>query len=87
MEHVAEIRVRVFSVALAGDDEGVKNRGALAGIRVADEQPVFLSDRRGADRIFDQVVVELGAAMLLMRGERFPLIEQIRAGFAESGLG
>ena len=57
-EHDAQVGERVCAVALAGNDDRVDDRGALAGVGVTDEQPVFLADGRGADGIFDEVVVE-----------------------------
>ena len=40
-EDVAQIRERVFPEALAGDDDGVDDRGALAGVGVVNEQLVL----------------------------------------------
>ena len=34
----------VDAVALAGDGQGVDDRGALAGLGAADEEPVFLAE-------------------------------------------
>ncbi len=56
-------------MALAGNDERVEDRGALAGIGVADEEPVLLPDRGGPDGIFNEVVVDPGLAVLEVRGE------------------
>ena len=86
-EHITDIRERLNPVTLAGDDEGVDDRGALAGVGVTDEQPIFLTDGRGADGVFDEVVVEPGLAVLEVGGQRRPVIEQIGAGLAEAGLG
>ena len=66
-------------MALAGDDQGVNNGGALSSIGVADEEPVLLADGGGADRVFDEVVVEPGDGVLLVRDERLPVIEQVWA--------
>ena len=41
-EDVLQVRQRVFPMAFAGDDERVQDRGALAGVGVADKEPVFL---------------------------------------------
>src|SRR5688572_27899401 len=82
-KYVVEVGERVDTVALAGDDDGVNDVRALAGVAVADEQPVFLADGRGTDGVFDQIVVQTTAAMLEVRGERLPMAEQIGAGFAE----
>jgi hypothetical protein len=39
-------------MALARDDQGVEDGRALTGVRMADEEPVFLADARRADGIF-----------------------------------
>ena len=41
-EDVFEIRERVLLMALARHDERVEDRGALAGLRMTNEEPVFL---------------------------------------------
>ena len=41
-EDVLQVRQRVDAAAFAGDDERVQDRRALAGIGVADKEPVFL---------------------------------------------
>ena len=46
-------------MAVAGHDDRVDDRRALAGVGMADEEPV-LADGRRSDRIFDQVIVEPG---------------------------
>src|ERR1039458_2950404 len=53
-EDVAQVRQRFDAAALAGDDDRVDDRGALAGIGVADEEPVFLSDGRRPDRVLNE---------------------------------
>jgi hypothetical protein len=56
-------------VTLARDDEQVDDRGALAGIRVTDKQPIFLPDGQRTNGVFDDVVIETGERVLL--GTRF----------------
>jgi hypothetical protein len=51
-EDVAQVGKGVVAVALAGDDDRVDDRRALAGVRVAYKKPVLLADRRGPDRVF-----------------------------------
>ena len=58
-EDVAEVCVRIESATTAAFDDGVQDGAAFPGLRFADEQPVFLSQRGGADGVFDQVVVDL----------------------------
>ena len=73
-------------MALAGHHERVDDGGALAGVGVADEEPVLLADGRGADGVFDEVVVESGLGVLEVGGERLPVCEQIPARLAKPGL-
>ena len=40
-EHVFHVSVRVFAVALAGDDDRVDDGRALASVGVADKQPIL----------------------------------------------
>jgi len=56
-EHVFDIDVRIFAVSLTGNDDRVDDGRALTSVRVADEQPVFLPNRRGPDRIFNEIVI------------------------------
>ena len=42
--------------ALAADEDGVKNRGAFAGLGMPDEQPVLFTDGCGSDRVFHGVL-------------------------------
>jgi hypothetical protein len=86
-QHVTQIRQRVFAVALAGDDNRVNDRTALAGVGMANEQPVLLSDSRGPNRIFDEVVVQPGLPVVEMGSQRRPLGQQVVAGFAQCRLG
>src|ERR1043165_1257975 len=86
-EDITEVKVRIDTVALAGDDDGVDDRRALSGVGVADEEPVFLSDGGGADGVFDEVVVESHRAVCGDGGERGPLREHVGAGESEHGLG
>ena len=40
-EHVLEVGVGIEPAALGGDDQRVDDRGAVAGVGVADEEPVL----------------------------------------------
>jgi hypothetical protein len=51
-EHVAKISKGIESAAAAVFDDGVDDRAALAGIGIADEEPVFLADGRGTNGVF-----------------------------------
>ncbi len=76
-EHVAQVGEWILPVPLARDDDRVDDGGALAGVGMADEEPVLFSNRRRADGIFNQVVVQPRLTMLQMRGERRPVPQQV----------
>ena len=48
---------------------------------------VLLPEGSGADVVLDDVGVEPGLAVAQVRGQAFPLREQIGGGHAEAGLG
>ena len=79
--------MRIDPAALARADQRVEHRGAVAGVRVAHEQPVLLTEGRGTNRVLDGVVVDLGATVLEVRGQRLPVTEQVGACLAEVGSG
>lgn len=85
-EHIAQISERILAVPLARDDERVDDRRALARVGMADKQPVLLADRRGPDRVFDEVVVQPREGVVLMRNEHLPVVEQVSARLAEARL-
>lgn len=80
-EHITKVLEGVLAVALTGDDEGVDDRGALSRLGMADEEPVFPPEDGRPDRILNEIVVETGDRVLLVRHQYVPVIEQIRAGF------
>ncbi len=82
-ERVLQVGVRVVAVTLAGDEERVEDGGAVAGLRVSDEQPVLGAEFAGTDGVLDRVGVELGASVFEVRGQRRPVAEQVGAGLAE----
>ena len=77
----------IVAVTLAGYDERVDHRGAVAGVGVAHEEPVLRSEFARADRILDGVGIELGVVVAQVRAQRGPVAEQISAGVAETRSG
>ena len=67
-EHVAQVGVGIKAAAAAAFDDRVKDGSALAGSGFADEEPVFLAYRGGADGVFDPVVVDLDPPVLEVDG-------------------
>ena len=86
-EDVLDVDEGVDPVPLAGDDDGVNDSGAVSGLGMTNEHPVFLPDRRGSDRVFDQIIVETRAAVVAMHRQDAPVIKQIGAGLAQRRLG
>lgn len=62
-EHIAQVGIRFDATAPATFDDGVNYCAACAGVGFPDEQPVLFSKRRGPDRVFDEIVVELDTAI------------------------
>jgi hypothetical protein len=58
-EYIAKILEWIQTPPPAVFNDGVNDRAALAGIGVADEEPVFLADGSGANGIFHEVVATL----------------------------
>lgn len=51
-EQVIQVSERILAVALTGHDQRVEDGRMLAGIGMADEQPVLLPNAGRSDRIF-----------------------------------
>ena len=76
-EQVPDVGQGIDAAALAGDDDRVDDGGTLAGLGMSDEEPVFLSNRRGSDGVFNGVVIQTGPAVRAMGDEDLPITEQI----------
>lgn len=74
-------------MALAGDDQGVEDRRALAGVGLPDKKPVLLADVGHSQRLLNEIIVEAAVALMQERREVRPLGEQVVAGLAEGGPG
>lgn len=85
-EHFAQVSVRVDASTPAAFDDSVKDRAALAGFGLADEEPVFLAHGGGADGVFNEVVVDLDTTVFEVDAERVPLAEGILDGLPEQAL-
>jgi hypothetical protein len=56
-EHVVEVGVGIDAAAAATLDDGVKDGAALAGIGIAEKQPVLFSQSRRPNGVFDEIIV------------------------------
>ena len=76
-EDFTKISEGIKPATAAAFNDGVDDRADLTGIGVADEEPVLLADGRGADGVFDQVVVNLHPAIIQINAQRAPLVQRI----------
>lgn len=51
-EHIFQVDERIDAVALAGDNDRINDRRALARVGMTDEEPVLFAQRRGPDGVF-----------------------------------
>ena len=63
-EHVAQVGVGIDAAATATLDNGVKDGAAVAGIGIAEKQPVLFPKSGGPNGVFHEVVVDLDAPIL-----------------------
>ena len=62
-EHVTQVGVGIDAAAAATLDDGVKDGAALAGIGIAQEQPVLFSKSGRPNGVFHEVIVYLDSAI------------------------
>jgi hypothetical protein len=86
-EYVAEVIVWIMAVTLAAHDERVNDRSAIAGIGMADEEPVLRAEFTGADSVLQRVGIEFGVTVAEVRSQWGPVAEEVGAGLAEARLG
>lgn len=77
-----EVVAGVDAQAPAVFQDGVEDGAALAGIGVAEEQPVLLSQGGGADGILDEVVVDLQPPVIAVAEQLGPEGEGVGNGTA-----
>ena len=59
LEDPFEVGKGIRAVAADLLDEGVNDRTAPAGVLAADEHPVLVAELARADRIFDEIIIQL----------------------------
>ena len=82
-EDVGQPDQRVEVVSAAVNDHGVMDRAAPACLGMADEQPVFLADTAGPDRLLDQVLITLTFSILDVGLHIIPLAQGVADRFAQ----
>ena len=81
-QDILEVVEGVDVQTAAGLDDGEEHGTALAAFGVADEEPVLLAHGGGTDGIFDQVVVDLQAAVVEVAAKQFPLAQGVVDGLS-----
>ena len=86
LEDVGEIFLGVDGATAATEDEGVDDRTAPTGVRVANEQPTATTHGRASDRIFHQIIIDLKISGLEISDQRVVFVEQVTDGLAQRTL-
>ena len=87
VENVLKVFLGVDTQAAAVFNNGVEDRGLLAGRFGTYEHPVARTKLCWADGVFDSVIVYLDPAVAQINFEALPLVERIADGFAKQALG
>lgn len=82
-QHIFEILARIDAQATAVLHHGVDDRGFFSRVLRSDEQPVLRSQLGGTDGVFDEVVVDLDAAIRQIGLKIPPLVHGVGDGFAQ----
>ena len=72
LDHFGEVALLVEAPDFAVLDQGVEQGVVHSGFGAAEEQIVLGSQLGGANRVFDQVVVDLKLAVVQAKGELVP---------------
>lgn len=75
-EDVAQIGVRIDTMALGGSDEGAKDRGSLAATFIAREEPILPADHHATERVLGGVVVDVQIGIFDVACQRRPFDRQ-----------
>jgi hypothetical protein len=83
-EHVAQVGAGIDAAAAATLDNGVKDGAALAGIGIAQEQPVLFPKSGGPNAVFHEVAVYLDSAIFEIDTKQRPVGKRVIDGLAKS---
>lgn len=67
-------------------DERIKERCFVTTLWGAEKKPILLTDGSGADGIFDEVIIDLNAAVCQVDAEAGPEFERVVEGLAKTTL-
>ena len=68
-EDMAQIGIGIDSTTAAAFDDSVEDGAAFSGFGFTDEQPILFAEGGGANGVFDQVLVDLDAAVVEVNAE------------------
>src|SRR6266568_1776398 len=85
-EHVGEVGLRIDAVQFAGFDERSNAGPVLRALIVTGEECILAIKYHRANASFDDVGVELDAAVIKEAGEPVPMVQTVTDGFGDQGL-
>ena len=83
-EDVAQVGVGIDAAAAATLDNSVEDGAALAGVGIAEKQPVLFSESGRPDGVFHQVIIDLDSAIFEIDAKQGPVGERVIDGLAKS---
>ena len=86
-EHVVQIGAGIDAPAAATLDDGVKDGAALAGIGIAEKQPVLFSESGRPNGVLDEIIIDLDSAIFEIDAKERPVGERVIDGLAKSAAG
>src|SRR5438876_8432400 len=84
--HVGEVGLRIDAVQFAGFDERSNAGPVLRALIVTGEECILAIKHHRANASFDDVGVELDAAVIKEAGEPVPMVQTVTDGFGDQGL-
>lgn len=87
LDQVLDVCIGLHSVVPATGDQRVQDRAFSSCTFSTYEQPVFLSHRRGTDRVLDKIVVDLQTSVTKGLLQLVPQSKDIRQGLPQQAFG
>ena len=76
--------MRIDAAAAATLDNGVKDGAALAGVGIAEEQPVLFAQSGRSNGVFHEVIVDLETTIFEIDTQKRPIGERVIDSLAKS---
>jgi hypothetical protein len=86
-ENIGKVPVRVYAAELGGLDQRSHDGPVLRAVIVAGEECVLARKNLRAHRAFDDVGIEISAAVIEEAGQALPVLERITDGLRDGGFG